>query len=108
MKELMASVGMILLGIGVWVAGNTMSSDSIGMGVGLIFGMLAGVPVALLVSHGVTVRTWEYMKHREQAEIDQLRLEVRRQNAELRELRAVRDALAVVRNGGAEVVRWQR
>ena len=41
----------ILVGLGVmaWRVGGLLSSDAIGMAVGMVFGVLAGVPAALLV-----------------------------------------------------------
>jgi hypothetical protein len=49
MKKLAVVLVLILLGVLVWSIGNRLSADAIGMGVGLVFGVLAGVPTALLV-----------------------------------------------------------
>jgi hypothetical protein len=49
MKKLAVVVVLILGGALVWSIGNRLSADAIGMGVGLLFGVLAGVPTALLV-----------------------------------------------------------
>ena len=44
-------VVVILVGVGVlgWKLGERLSSDSIAMALGLLFGVLAGLPTALLV-----------------------------------------------------------
>ena len=41
--------GCIVLGAGAWGVASVMSSDAIGMIIGLLFGILASVPPALLV-----------------------------------------------------------
>ncbi len=46
------SVGLAVLtfiGVAVWQIGSRLSSDAIGMGVGVLFGIMAGIPTALLV-----------------------------------------------------------
>lgn len=40
---------LVGLGVAVWRIGGLLSSDAIGMAVGMVFGVLAGVPAALLV-----------------------------------------------------------
>ena len=42
---LLAVVGVL----GVWAIGSRLSTDAIGMGVGMIFGVLSGIPAALLI-----------------------------------------------------------
>ena len=48
-KRLAFVGGCIALGAGAWGVASVMSSDAIGMIIGLLFGILAGVPPALLV-----------------------------------------------------------
>lgn len=46
--------GVLLLGaVGVWHLGGKLSPDALGMMVGLLFGMLAGIPAALLTLYAV-------------------------------------------------------
>lgn len=49
----MKAAAWMLLAIGgglfAWAIGSRLSTDAVGMGVGLVFGMLAGIPAALLV-----------------------------------------------------------
>ena len=40
---------LALVGVGAWQIGNRLSTDAVGMGIGLVFGVLAGLPAALLV-----------------------------------------------------------
>lgn len=49
MKQLIAVAGLIVMGAGAWFVANRLSSDALGMIVGLMFGILAGVPPAILV-----------------------------------------------------------
>ena len=49
MKQAIALLGLATLGAGAWFVGSRLSSDALGMIVGLLFGILAGVPAALLV-----------------------------------------------------------
>ena len=49
MKLLAFIGGCIALGAGAWGVASVMSSDAIGMIIGLLFGILAGVPPVLLV-----------------------------------------------------------
>lgn len=44
---LLAALGMV--GAATWYVGTLLSSDALGMTVGLLFGAAAGVPAALLV-----------------------------------------------------------
>ena len=43
---------IVVFGILVWSIGNRLSADAVGMAVGMTFGVLAGVPTALLVMAG--------------------------------------------------------
>lgn len=49
MKQWIVVAGLVAMGAGAWFVANRLSSDAIGMIVGLLFGILAGVPPALLV-----------------------------------------------------------
>lgn len=49
MKKLVLLSGLTFFGIGAWRIGTQLSADAIGMALGVLFGVLAGLPVALLV-----------------------------------------------------------
>lgn len=49
MKQFSLGVGLVLLAFLTWRLGSSLSSDALGMAVGVVFGVLAGVPTALLV-----------------------------------------------------------
>ena len=49
MKQLAVVVGLCVFGLLAWLLGSRLSSDALGMAVGLLFGVLAGIPTALLV-----------------------------------------------------------
>ena len=40
---------LVVLGVFAWRLGESLSSDALGMAVGMVFGILAGIPAALLV-----------------------------------------------------------
>lgn len=40
---------LVFVGVFAWFVGSKLSADAIGMGVGVVFGVLAGVPTALLL-----------------------------------------------------------
>ena len=40
---------LVILGVMTWRLGASLSSDALGMAVGVVFGVLAGIPAALLV-----------------------------------------------------------
>jgi hypothetical protein len=48
MKRIVVVAILIFLGAGLWRIGESLSSDAIGMALGVAFGVLAGLPVALL------------------------------------------------------------
>lgn len=48
MTRIIGLTGLIVLGIIAWRIVDGMSSDAISMGIGVVFGILAGVPMALL------------------------------------------------------------
>jgi len=43
---------LIGVGVGAWQIGEKLSSDAVSMAVGVLFGILAGIPTALLVLVG--------------------------------------------------------
>lgn len=49
MRGLAIAVVVVIGGLLAWFVGSKLSADAVGMGVGLVFGILAGVPTALLV-----------------------------------------------------------
>lgn len=49
MKHVVGLTVVIFVGILAWRVGGNMSSNSLSMAVGVLFGMLAGIPTALLV-----------------------------------------------------------
>lgn len=49
MKKLLALMALIFIGAVGWRVGEGMSSDAVSMAVGLLLGVMAGVPTALLV-----------------------------------------------------------
>lgn len=50
MKALAILLGGVLLGIGAYYVGSRLSSDAIALVLGLLFGILAGVPPLLLAA----------------------------------------------------------
>ncbi len=49
MKRVLILIILVFVGSAGWRIGNTLSSDAISMAVGIFFGVLAGIPAALLV-----------------------------------------------------------
>lgn len=49
MQKLLGSFALIIIGGVVWRITDALSSDALGMALGILFGMLAGIPVTLLV-----------------------------------------------------------
>jgi hypothetical protein len=49
MKQAIVVLGLVIFGALCWRLGTSLSSDALGMAVGVIFGVLAGIPSALLV-----------------------------------------------------------
>lgn len=49
MKKLIVLAALILIGLISWRIGGRLSSDALGMGLGVLFGVLAGVPTAMLM-----------------------------------------------------------
>jgi hypothetical protein len=52
MKRFMGLAILVFIGAAGWRVGNTLSPDALSMAVGVLFGVLAGVPTALLVMAG--------------------------------------------------------
>lgn len=48
MTRMIGFTGIIFLGVIAWRIVDGMSSDAISMGIGVVFGILAGIPMALL------------------------------------------------------------
>lgn len=49
MKRFMFFGALLLLGVAAWRVGNALSSDAIGLALGVVFGVMASLPGALLV-----------------------------------------------------------
>jgi hypothetical protein len=49
MKRFVFLGALLLLGVAAWRVGNALSSDAIGLALGVIFGVMASLPGALLV-----------------------------------------------------------
>ncbi len=62
MKKYIFLAVLVFVGVVAWRIGERLSSDAISMGLGVLFGVLAGVPTAILVMAG--------SRRREQAEYD--------------------------------------
>ena len=49
MTRFIATGILVIVGVATWQIGAKLSADAIGMGVGVLFGVLAGIPTALLL-----------------------------------------------------------
>lgn len=49
MKRFLALLVLVCAGVATWQVGEKLSPDAIGMGVGVLFGVMAGIPTALLL-----------------------------------------------------------
>lgn len=49
MRRFLLLAALVVIGVATWRVGMMLSSDAIGMAVGMVFGALAGIPAALLV-----------------------------------------------------------
>ena len=49
MRQYVGLAALIFVGIGAWRIAGQLSADALGMGVGVLFGVMAGVPMALMV-----------------------------------------------------------
>lgn len=52
MRSIIGLTLIVVIGFGGWVVGNSMSSDAIAMAIGVMLGVFAGIPVALLLIAG--------------------------------------------------------
>lgn len=52
MRRFIGLIALVFVGIIAWRIGESLSSDAISMAVGVLFGVLAGIPTALLVLVG--------------------------------------------------------
>ncbi len=62
MRQILVLGVLVAGGVLAWRIGETLSSDAISMGLGIFFGMLAGLPAALLVM--AASRRHEYVEQR--------------------------------------------
>lgn len=49
MRSLILLVGLVVIGVIGWRVGSRLSPDAMGLAIGIVFGVLAGLPTALLV-----------------------------------------------------------
>jgi hypothetical protein len=49
MKQVIVVILLVIFGAMCWRLGTSLSSDALGMAVGIVFGVLAGIPTTLLV-----------------------------------------------------------
>jgi hypothetical protein len=49
MKQLFGAAFLVFVGVAAWRIGGSLSADALGMAVGVLFGVVAGLPAALLV-----------------------------------------------------------
>lgn len=49
MKRFFGLALLVFVGVAAWQIGSKLSADAIGMGVGVLFGVMAGIPASLLV-----------------------------------------------------------
>jgi hypothetical protein len=49
MKKLLLLILLVILGVFAWRIGERLSPDALGMGIGVLLGVMAGVPAALLL-----------------------------------------------------------
>lgn len=52
MKKALFLTIVVATGVGLWLIGSRLSADAVGMLIGVVLGMLAGIPAALLVLAG--------------------------------------------------------
>ena len=53
MRKLLAAALLVFVGVIAWRIGSALSSDALGMAVGIVFGCMAGLPAAVLVVVGL-------------------------------------------------------
>ena len=49
MTKIMILIGMLAVGLILWGIGSKLNSDAIAMGIGVLFGVMAGIPTALIL-----------------------------------------------------------
>ena len=49
MNKLLIVIVVVVLGVLIWQIGGRLSTDAVGMAVGMVFGALSGIPAALLI-----------------------------------------------------------
>ncbi len=64
MKQFLGLAGLVLIGTVGWRIGDALSSDAISMALGIFFGILAGIPAALLVLAAERQREHPRSSHR--------------------------------------------
>lgn len=52
MSKIIIGASLVLVGVVAWRIGGHLNSDAIAMALGVCFGMVAGIPIALLVVAG--------------------------------------------------------
>jgi hypothetical protein len=64
MRRMLGLAALVFVGVLAWRVGGMLSTDAIGMAVGMMFGVLAGIPAALLVL------ATDRRRHREEDDAD--------------------------------------
>ena len=59
MRQYIGLAALIFVGIAAWRIAGQLSADALGMAVGVLFGVMAGVPTALMVMASVRKRAAE-------------------------------------------------
>ena len=57
MKRTIATGILVIVGVLAWQIGSKLSADAIGMGVGVLFGVMAGIPTATLFPYTTLFRS---------------------------------------------------
>jgi len=65
MKKVILAIILVFVGTAGWRIGNNLSSDAISMAVGIFFGVLAGIPTALLLLASERYKTDRIARNRE-------------------------------------------
>ena len=68
MKRLVLIAALLFVGMAAWRVADRLSADALGMGVGVLFGIMAGVPTALMLLAAGRRREEPSERHREQAQ----------------------------------------
>lgn len=86
MNKLIMLGALVFVGAGVWSVGSSLSGDALAMGAGVLFGILAGLPTALLVLVATRRNDDDSRPRRDEAthkELYQLRADNERLRAEM-------------------------